>query len=153
MHFLNPSTIRRQAEAMQVSYEYAARCRIRFAMGQAISHIESGDEVWINQGNKMLDGIAKLMQTLVKRPPVEGEQITDDMLMVARAYPIQNLITFYHGKAHAFCHDDKHPSLFHGTRSNRAVCPVCDLKFDPIAVLVDRDGMDFKDAVKNLCNR
>jgi hypothetical protein len=76
--------------------------------------------------------------------------ITDEMIERAREYPVENLVEFVRGKAKAWCHDDRNPSMFHGTRNNIVVCPVCDKKFGPIDVLVTRDGMTFRDAVLTL---
>lgn len=76
------------------------------------------------------------------------DDITDDMIGRAKQYPIDQLIKFERGKATAWCHDDKHPSLSHDRKRNRARCFPCDKSFDSIAVLVDRDGMGFKEAVK-----
>lgn len=81
--------------------------------------------------------------------PAEGA-ITDSDVEQARAYPVDQLIKFTRGKATAFCHADKSPSMFHGFRLNLACCPVCDRTFNPIDVLVHRDGYNFIDAVKEL---
>lgn len=79
------------------------------------------------------------------------QTITDDMIDQARRYPVDRLVEFKRGKATAWCHEDRNPSLYHGTRTNTAVCPVCDLKFGPIDILTKRDGMSFKNAVRSLC--
>ena len=91
---------------------------------------------------------AHYMKTKMNRIPA----ITDDMVEQARQVPIDQVIEFHHGKAKAFCHDDNNPSLFHATRTNRAICPVCDRGFDTIGVLMHRDGMTFIDAVRSLCH-
>lgn len=86
------------------------------------------------------------MKTIMDRK----QTITDEMIETARNHPVTNLVEFRRGKATAWCHDDKNPSLFFGSRTNRAVCPVCDRKFGPIDVLMTRDGMTFVEAVKFL---
>ena len=102
-----------------------------------------------------LESIAAKMKQITKlersraKKPTEG-MITDSDIEVARHYPVEKLIEFKHGKATAFCHDDRSPSLFHGTRFNIAVCPVCAMKFGAIDILIQRDGYSFKDAVKHL---
>lgn len=84
-----------------------------------------------------------------KRKPA-GNGITDDMIQAAKQYPINQIVEFMRGKARAFCHDDKVPSAFHGTRNNTLECPVCDKHFDPVSVLMMRDGMSFPAAVRFL---
>lgn len=89
----------------------------------------------------------------IKNVTITTPGITDEMIEQARAYPVANLIEFTRGKCVAFCHEDKNPSMYHATRINKANCPVCNESFDSIAVLMKRDGMDFKSAVKSLTNR
>lgn len=76
--------------------------------------------------------------------------ITDEMIERARAYPIDKLIKFTRGKATAPCHDDRNPSMYHGTRKNVAVCPVCDKKWGPLDWLIEIEGKTFVEAVKEL---
>jgi hypothetical protein len=86
----------------------------------------------------------------IKNVTINKPGITDEMIQTARDYPITQLIEFTRGKAIAFCHEDRNPSMYHQTRLNRACCPVCDKSFDPISVLVERDGMTFKSAIHQL---
>lgn len=76
--------------------------------------------------------------------------ITDEMITDARNYPVDKLVDFNRGKAIAFCHDDKNPSLVFLTRKKLAWCPVCDIYYNSVDVLVKRDGYNFKEAVKCL---
>ncbi len=77
--------------------------------------------------------------------------ITEEDIARAREYPITQLIEFNKfGKAHAFCHEDKNPSLSYWKAGNKCRCFVCNITFDPIAVLMERDSMNFIDAVKKL---
>jgi hypothetical protein len=77
-------------------------------------------------------------------------EITDDMKAAARRYPIDRLIEFNRGLSLAFCHQDKKPSLSHFVKANRATCFPCGKSFDPIGVLIVRDGMSFPAAVRLL---
>lgn len=77
-------------------------------------------------------------------------RITDEMIARAREYPVDRLVEFHRGRALAWCHNDRTPSLYHGTRKNVAVCPVCNRTFNPIDILVERDGLAFIEAVKGL---
>lgn len=79
-----------------------------------------------------------------------ANEITDDMIERARLYPVELLVEFKRGKARAWCHDDRNPSAFHGTRTNTVQCPVCARGFGPIDVLMDRDGCSFAEAVRQL---
>lgn len=97
---------------------------------------------------KIKSELRTIKQVTFKKPG-----LTDEMIERARDYPVSQLIDFKHGKAIAFCHEDKNPSMFHGTRTNTAQCPVCAKSFDSIEILRERDGMSFKEAVTNLCSR
>ena len=77
--------------------------------------------------------------------------ITDDMVARAKDYPITELIDFDRtGSAVAFCHPDQKPSLKLWKGKNKASCFPCDKKFDPIDILMVRDGLSFQDAVRRL---
>jgi hypothetical protein len=95
---------------------------------------------------------AKVKQELrsIKNVTIHKPGITDEMIQRARDYPVDKLIDFSRGNVKAFCHDDNRPSMYHGSRTNTAQCPVCAKSFDSIAVLVERDGMTFKSAVHQL---
>ena len=83
------------------------------------------------------------------RQPVGN--ITPEMIERARQFPIENLIEFdRQHKAVAFCHADNHPSLSWHRAGNRATCFPCNKSFNPIDVLTLRDGMSFRDAVRQL---
>ncbi len=88
---------------------------------------------------------------LSKGYPVRVGQVTDEMIEYARNYPIEQLVQFdQRGKALAFCHADNHPSLSWHRAKNRATCFPCAKSFNPIDILVERDGYGFRDAVKAL---
>lgn len=83
------------------------------------------------------------------RQPVGS--ITPEMIERARQFPIENLIEFDRsGKALAFCHADNHPSLSWYRAGNRATCFPCNKSFNSIDVLTQRDGLSFRDAVRQL---
>lgn len=86
----------------------------------------------------------------LKPHPQRADQITDEMVELARSYPIDQLVDFQRGKSRAWCHEDANPSLYLARRINKAACPVCCRYFDSIAVLVDRDGLTFPEAVRRL---
>jgi hypothetical protein len=85
-----------------------------------------------------------------KAMTTKQDEITEDIIAAAKSHPMTSIIEFTRGKAKAFCHEDNNPSMYHATRLNLAICPVCDKRFDTIAVLMERDGMSFQDAVRAL---
>ena len=97
-----------------------------------------------------LDAIAGARAPFVSTIP---DKVTNEMIARAKEYPIDQLIEFIHGKAHCFAHDDKVASMFHGTKTNQAVCPSgCGKSFNAIDVLMLRDSYSFLDAVRKLCS-
>lgn len=87
--------------------------------------------------------------TRFKRKP-KGNEITDEMIQAAKQYPIEQLFEFRMGKTLSFCHTDKVPSLSWHEKANRVTCFPCAKSFNPIDVLIQRDGMNFYDAVRAL---
>jgi len=85
-----------------------------------------------------------------KRGITRKDGITDEMIQRARDYPITELIEFKRGTALAFCHDDHSPSLRLWKSGNKATCYPCAKSFNPIDILMERDGLSFIDAVKCL---
>jgi len=78
-------------------------------------------------------------------------EITEEMIQRARDYPIEQIIEFdQSGKTLAFCHADNHPSLMWHKARNRCTCFACAKSFNPIDVLIQRDGFSFRDAVRRL---
>jgi DNA primase len=80
----------------------------------------------------------------------QSGDITSDMIEDATSYPIEKLLDLVHGKALAFCHADKNPSLALNPSKNKCRCHVCGKSFSTIDILVQRDGFSFVDAVKEL---
>jgi hypothetical protein len=97
---------------------------------------------------KELLGLATAREPVIKR----SNEVTPQMIEQARQVPVDTLIEFTHGKCHCPFHDDKIPSMFHGTRENRAVCPSgCNDSWDSIGLTQKLDGLSFHDAVRKLC--
>jgi hypothetical protein len=152
------------AEEMEVPRKFAVNARLRY-LTQRLEEIDQQSAAlltWFDGGVNeafvapdlcdLLIEKCRLLQELnyMKTIMDKKQDITDSMIEQARSYPIEMLIEFRHGKAKAFCHEDKNPSMYHASRTNRANCPVCDKSFDPIAVLIKRDNFSFVDAVKSL---
>lgn len=80
-------------------------------------------------------------------------EITEAMIQSARDYPIEQLIDFDgRGQAIAFCHADSTPSLTWHRARNRATCFPCVKSYNSIDVLMKRDGVSFRDAVRQLAS-
>jgi hypothetical protein len=85
------------------------------------------------------------------RPKNREEAITEEMIERARNYPVDRLIEFTRGKALCFNHQEKTPSLNHDKARNRAKCfGSCGRSWDAIDIVRVRDGLSFRDAVKQL---
>lgn len=99
------------------------------------------------------DDIIKLNAEIkrIETDNYKPDAITDEMIARARTYPVENLIEFNRaGRALAFCHSDKSPSLSWWKQTNTVTCFVCSKNFDSIAILTERDGLNFAEAVKRL---
>ena len=137
-----------KADQMGVNRLAAVRMRSRFLLESVEVYEQMKDkdiaDIWILE---CLDEIISLHGKVLathKSP----DSITDTDIQIAKEYPIEEVIEFHHGKAIAFCHDDKTPSLV--KRKNRAICYPCNKSFNAIDVLIYRDGLSFIEAVKRL---
>lgn len=87
----------------------------------------------------------------IKRTEVYTESITDEDIERAKEYPIENLIELdSRGKAIAWCHEDKNASMTLWKGKNKVRCWACSRTYNPIDILVERDGFSFIEAVKRL---
>lgn len=119
--------------------------RVRFALHAA--------EVWEEMPEvaaRWYDEVIGLkeIEASLNNKPTSG--ITDEQIAIAKEHPIDQIIEFNRGKATAWCHDDKTPSLNHHRQANKAHCFPCGRSFNPVDVLMERDGMTFIDAVRAL---
>lgn len=143
------------AGIMDVDKKEAFRARWRYLRDKRDA-LSMSDNPIIQHWLKEVEAKMKeIEERAVMKPPVRlcenPNEVSEDMVMRAKEVPIDSIVDFKHGKALAWCHDDNRPSLYHGTRRNIAVCPVCDKKFDTIGVLMERDGFTFQEAVNHLC--
>jgi hypothetical protein len=152
-----PFEIKRRSELMQFPYRVAVKFRLMYLRQQLEDWADwmMNPQAWlcnIPYGNVkiIVDEMRVLRNSLIVKE--EKERITDEEIEIAKQYPITKLITFVGGKCKCPFHDDKSPSMFHGTRNNIAHCPVCAKGYGPIKLLVERDKMTFFKAVKYLCS-
>lgn len=110
---------------------------------------------WIKEigRNELLNLERRLRKIIIDRkfrgrPSIDGI-ITPEMIERARSYPINQLMEINkQGFTKCFNHNDKKPSAY--CKKNFSHCFVCRRSWDTIAVLMERDGMSFKDAVNKL---
>ena len=144
------------AGLMGINKLAAARIRTRFLEEENDIMLKHGGAVamhWITENIKEAQELGRRVAQKKRKPltSANSDEITPEMITAARGVPITELVEFVRGKAMCWSHPDKRPSMFHGTKFNIVVCPVCDKKFDTIGVLMKRDGYSFVDAVRSLC--
>ena len=126
----------------------AGRMRVRYLLEQ----IDENSCCWFTQmiNNQMMDEALYIIKNMWREEIAYKDDITDQDIESARNYPIDQLIDFRGGKAMAWCHNDKAPSLTHWKKGNKARCFPCNKTYDSISVLMERDNYSFIDAVKAL---
>ena len=150
------SEIKKHAEKMGISTQSAVRMRIRYLL-EIIdawdNYIE--DKTDIMPPYTTVDALNEIIYIrnyeVKSRKGEKLESITEEMIEAARAYPIEQVIEFNRGLATSFCHSDKTPSLTLWKGQNKARCFPCGKTFNPIDILIERDGKSFIEAVKELC--
>jgi len=142
------------AEAIRARLRFLHRVRERLEE-MALVAADSTDGVMLEASIRIslrVGDIRREIKTVQQyNKPVPAGNITDDMVATAKAYPIEQLVEFDRsGKAVAWCHPDKSPSLSWHRKANRCHCFPCGKSFNPVDVLMGRDGMTFVAAVKAL---
>ena len=150
--------LERFASEMEVQIGYAINRRRKYLLDELDFWlgVDTDMETWEVLCRPMFFKIADELVQLVRdvywrRKPKGPEEVTDEMKLRAKAYPVTELVDFTQGKALAFCHADKAHSLLLWAKGNRASCHVCNKRFDPIDILMIRDGLKYHDAVRRLC--
>lgn len=151
----NYATTFLEAEKFGINRRAAARMRVRYLkrdLGFYLDHwARTGEGVALLWAKEILDEITYLMARCRRVHHESRGRLSEGIVALAKATPITQVISFNrYGKAFAFCHEDKRPSLCHADRTNTAWCPVCDKRFNAVEVLMQRDGMTFVDAVRSL---
>ena len=83
-------------------------------------------------------------------PARNKNEITPEMIMQAKEYPVENLIDVVRGKAHCVSgeHEDKNPSM--QVRDNRVRCFSCGFAGDVLDVAQKVNGWSFRESVRRL---
>ena len=119
---------------------------IQTAEGLTKAFLEQSISATKNDINKLQKKHARLVT-----PDTGLKGITDDNVIEAREYPVDQLMEFgSNGRCMAFCHKSNTESMSYNNRDNKAHCFVCNKSFNPIDILMERDGLSFIDAVKEL---
>ena len=101
-----------------------------------------------------IDHQLQLLPNIGKKPEeikVQEQKIniTETMIEKAREFPIDQLVEMNRaGFTKCFAHNDKKPSAY--CKKNFIHCFVCQKSWDTIQVLIDRDGLTFRQAVLQL---
>lgn len=156
-----------KAEFMGVDRVEALKCHMTFLRQQIIDkkayleelehdvqHTTGLTKAFLEQSiARVRDDIKRLRgkHSRLVTPQQSINGITDDDVIAARDYPIENLIEFgRNGRCIAFCHKSNTESMRWNKESNTVTCFVCSKTFNPIDTLIERDGYAFIDAVKEL---
>lgn len=111
------------------------------------------DIAYIQKQIRSIDGRLAFLRTLGVKS-VDGVRarkviITDDMIARAKEYPLGELVEINkRGFTKCIWHTDTHPSAY--CKKNYIWCFVCNKGWDTIAVVMERDGLSFRDAVVRL---
>jgi hypothetical protein len=82
----------------------------------------------------------------VRKRPV---RLTEDMIATAKKFPIEQLIEVNRaGFAKCLWHTDTRPSMF--CKKNFCHCFVCQKSADTIEIVMEKEGLSFKDSVMRL---
>ena len=138
-------SLRKQSSEFGISFRAAVQMKLRYAVEAA--------EIWADAFEPYYwQWVAAIIKLRGMKDVERKGGITDNMIEQAREIDIRSVVDFERGKALAWCHEDKNPSLTYMSRTNKAWCAACGKYFDPIAVMMERDGTNFPDAVRKLCN-
>lgn len=146
------------AQLMDITIEDAIKMRIRNLRKEiqevSCKTIDSKNEITCAFDKMLIENrqneIKKLRQYAVQSTKKNNNSITSSDIEAARNIPIESIIEFTNGKAIAWCHEDKTPSLSKHPKDNYARCFVCNKSFDTIAAYMHYYNVEFIDAVKGL---
>lgn len=160
-----------KAKLFNANARFAVGCRIKFlkarlhenAMEYAtlVDWMLEGDDlvllhIWNKRAEKHWKAIQAYKQQIAslraQERGIENDGVTPEMIEQARKFPMELVIEFIRGKVRCISpdHDDKHPSAYYASRTNRLICPVCDKSWDTIAVYQHIHEVDFPAAVRRL---
>lgn len=153
---MKPYEIKKNAAAVEIGIKAAIRMRLQYLVslaGEWDGYLDlKTNVVPALSVPEILDEIDELRkyEKRCDQPERKGS-ITEEMIQAAKGTPIETVVSFDRcGKSLAFCHTDKSPSLTWHKKANRATCFPCGKSFNAVDVLINRDGLNFIEAVKQL---
>ncbi len=142
-----------KAKAMNMNRLAAAVVRSRFLFEWIDSCLDEGGDLALIWAAEALAEVEYLQSNCFYEPAekMAGSTLTREEIKRAREYPVDKLIDFDRaGRATAWCHDDKKPSLTLNKRHNRAHCFCCATSFNPIDIRMHHADLPFYEAVRSL---
>ncbi len=125
-----------QKEILKHKKSYNSGVNMETAYFIHMRTMKAYDEIqYLEKHKKRIDPYAKISQADIDR---------------ARDFPIHELIEFKNGKAMAWCHADRSPSLSWWRDKNKAYCFPCSKAFDSIDVIMYQQEISFYEAVRVL---
>jgi len=147
--------------------ETAIRTKMRY-FRQSIDEIKGDIKYWnnmiwewddpvvitlLNRRIERLDkkqrGFLIRIKNLEQDHQVSINGITSEQIEAARAFPIEDLLENIHrNRVRCPFHDDTNPSA--SIKNNKVHCFVCNKTWNPIDLVMQRDGLSFINAVRRL---
>lgn len=150
---MTPYQIVEKAKEFGILPESALNMRIRYLREEVKCYMEAEKEpvVWLHFALLRMQEVVELEKYLKREKEVKSSDVTADMIARAKSYPVELLVEFKRGTALCFNHEERTPSLNHDRKHNRAHCfGQCNQSWDSIDILMIRDGLNFRAAVKRL---
>jgi len=157
-------TIRRNAAVFGIPMKTAVRMRLRFLKSRMVELQEEiveysvpgrQDDAWaiycVRDSRRELNPLeleAKTLIRFLRHGTSEETNLTAAMITAARKYPFGKLLQFKGKMTHCPFHDDRNPSM--ALYGNRVRCFVCNRWWDAIEFVMEREGLDFREAVRHL---
>jgi len=167
---VNRQEIEKTANIFGVDPQWAMNARLTF-LYQQLSDVQAyhheinrkrsivKDLVEIRLYSSIIDKLEKKSRGLqynidyLKNNKQSTSGVSDDQIQRARDYPIEELLGEVNRSRRYKCffHEDEHPSA--SIKNNKLRCWVCSKSWNPIDLLIERDGLTFIDAVKFLAGK
>lgn len=155
----------RAINEMAVDKQWALNCRKRFISARLWDIAEEKEEaaetitdndwsvaLFLNRIEALSKEKLKLAKELrqIDRLMLPSNGITDEMIAMARQYPIDKMIEFKRGNALCLWHNEKNPSMRYYPQTNTVYCWSCQKSAGAIDVCMKIDAISFVEAVKRL---
>ncbi len=103
----------------------------------------------IQKLDKKINGLSIRIKNLEQEDQISINGITSEQIEAARAFPVEDLLENIHrNRVRCPFHEDLNPSA--SIKHNRVHCFVCNKTWNPIDLVMERDGLTFINAVRRL---